>query len=340
MSKVEACRSLTNEALLAAMDRVAGENRISEVDVLAHLGELAERKLVEELGYPSLFQYCVQHLRFGEATAYWRIQAARAARDYPVILDLIESGELNVTTTKLIAPYLSEGNAHQVIESAKGKTRKEVEALIAAMQPSAPRRDVIVKCGPVVMAKAQWPEPEATAPVPGGGAADGAGARQQALDVVEAIDAERRRLHFDVGPDTAELLDRARQILRHKFPFASLEDIVKEALNVLLDHKDLARRLDKGRDAPPDQAEAKTADPASRDIPMWVRRAVYKRDDGRCAFVGDEGRACGERSWLEFDHVIPFAQGGRSDDPGNVRLLCRAHNRLAADRAFAPKPSG
>jgi hypothetical protein len=328
MDRFAQCARLSNADLAAELERLAQEDRRCTVTLLIHLAVLDEKKVAEALGYPSAYHFCTQKLKFSEAAAVWRIHSARAAKMFPEMLDLIESGEMNITTVKLIAPYLTKHTKVALIADCRGKSRKDIEAIVASMSPSAPRRDVVVKCGPVIMAKAQWPEPPAAAT---GGAAP---QQQSALDIVEAIDAERRRLHFDVGPDTAELLERARAILRHKFPFASLEDIVKEALNVLLDHKDLGRNLDKGKDGP-----IRPSAPDSRAIPMWVRRAVYKRDGGRCAFVGEEGRACGERSWLEFDHVIPFARGGRSDDPGNVRLLCRAHNRAAADRAFAPPGS-
>jgi len=33
---------------------------------------------------------------------------------------------------------------------------------------------------------------------------------------------------------------------------------------------------------------------------MHVRRAVWKRDGGRCAFVSEDGKRCDERSMLEF----------------------------------------
>jgi 5-methylcytosine-specific restriction endonuclease McrA len=36
---------------------------------------------------------------------------------------------------------------------------------------------------------------------------------------------------------------------------------------------------------------------------------------------------------LEIDHVIPYAKGG-SNSPENLRLLCPAHNRLAAEKEY------
>ncbi|MBI5240147.1 MAG: HNH endonuclease, partial [Elusimicrobia bacterium] len=73
---------------------------------------------------------------------------------------------------------------------------------------------------------------------------------------------------------------------------------------------------------------------SSRRVPQWVRDRVWERDQGRCSFRAADGRRCGPRAWLEFDHVRPYALGGASDDPANVRLLCRAHNQLRAREMF------
>ena len=71
----------------------------------------------------------------------------------------------------------------------------------------------------------------------------------------------------------------------------------------------------------------------SRYIPSAVRRAVWKRDGGRCAFVGAEGR-CTERGFLEFHHVEPHAVGG-AVIVENLELRCRAHNLHEAEHYFS-----
>ena len=71
----------------------------------------------------------------------------------------------------------------------------------------------------------------------------------------------------------------------------------------------------------------------SRHIPQAVRDEVYARDGGRCAFIGPGGRRCTETRNLEIDHIVPFGKGG-CNDPGNLRLLCRAHNRFAAENEY------
>ena len=64
-----------------------------------------------------------------------------------------------------------------------------------------------------------------------------------------------------------------------------------------------------------------------------VRRAVFERDGERCTFTDGKGRRCEERGWLQLDHVKPLGRGG-SSDTDNVRVLCHAHNQLAAERVF------
>lgn len=74
-----------------------------------------------------------------------------------------------------------------------------------------------------------------------------------------------------------------------------------------------------------------------RRVRRWVRDVVWRRDEGRCAFVGPEGVRCEARTRLEYDHIHPWALGGSSDDPANIRLLCRAHNLHAARKVFGDR---
>jgi hypothetical protein len=70
-----------------------------------------------------------------------------------------------------------------------------------------------------------------------------------------------------------------------------------------------------------------------RYLAVSVRREIYGRDGGQCAFVAADGRRCQARAFLEFDHRKPFARFGASD-ARNVRLLCKAHNLLHARNCF------
>ena len=70
----------------------------------------------------------------------------------------------------------------------------------------------------------------------------------------------------------------------------------------------------------------------SRRILSAVRRAFWMRDNGQCAFIGRRGR-CTERGFLEFHHVVPFADGGAAVAE-NIELRYRAHNQYESERWF------
>lgn len=94
-----------------------------------------------------------------------------------------------------------------------------------------------------------------------------------------------------------------------------------------------------GTAAAPATLPARVTARPSRHIPAAVRRAVWTRDRGRCAFVGRNGHRCGERAFLELHHVTPFAVGGGST-VANLRLLCRAHNGLESTRWYGLRADG
>ena len=81
---------------------------------------------------------------------------------------------------------------------------------------------------------------------------------------------------------------------------------------------------------------AGSSNSGSRHIPAAVRDRVYERDGGRCSYVGSGGRRCGSNWDLEIDHIVPVALGG-DDSPANLRLLCRRHNMLEAQRRLGPE---
>lgn len=70
----------------------------------------------------------------------------------------------------------------------------------------------------------------------------------------------------------------------------------------------------------------------SRHIPAAVRRDVWNRDGGRCAFVGTSGR-CAETGFLELHHVVPYAAGGAATTE-NIQVRCAAHNQYEAEQSF------
>ena len=98
---------LSNDTLRAKVKLLAQGSRAVTVELIAHLSEFGARKLHLAEGPGSLFRYCTEILRFSEAAACNRIRAARAARRFPVILDLLTDGSVHLTTVRLLSPHLT-----------------------------------------------------------------------------------------------------------------------------------------------------------------------------------------------------------------------------------------
>ena len=80
-----------------------------------------------------MFIYCVQVLHLSEHAAYSRIEAARATRRFPVILELLSDESVNVTTVRLLAPHLTPENHGELLKAAKHRSKRQVEELIVEL---------------------------------------------------------------------------------------------------------------------------------------------------------------------------------------------------------------
>ena len=140
---------------------------------------------------------------------------------------------------------------------------------------------------------------------------------------------DRYLLKVTLSQETHAKLARIQDLLRHSVPTGDPAAIVDRALTVLLAQLEKAKHASTERPRPrPSARPGRTT--SSRHVPATVKRAVWTRDEGRCAFVGQDGR-CRATGFLEFHHVVPFARGGPTSVE-NLQLRCRAHNAYEAAR--------
>jgi hypothetical protein len=403
-------RRLSDAELVARVKDLANGERSATVLLVAHLAELDTRDVHLRAGHGSLFAYCRDALALSEQETYNRIAVARAARRFPVILEMLEGGALNVTTVRLLSPHLTRENHLTVLESARGKSKLQVEEIAARLWPLpdvpsyvrklpaprafAPRRvetrlappsspvgpsPIGVSTGGPSAGGASPVGPSAVSPSLVGSSPVGAspgsppfGAPQfgpppsvdtlpppvgipqpmsapppqvdttgaastfRALPLppakpsaeVTPLSPDRYKVQVTISGDTFEKLRLAKDLLRHAVPSGDEAAILDRALTALL--ADLAQRKFAAAEKP---RPSGATTPGSRHIPAEVKRAVWLRDLGRCAFVGTNGRRCPERGFLEFHHIHPHALGGEPT-AGNIQLRCRAHNAYEARVCF------
>jgi hypothetical protein len=145
--------------------------------------------------------------------------------------------------------------------------------------------------------------------------------------LVDPLSRDRFLVKITVSRCVKEKLESAGALMSHANPGGEMSVVLERALDLLI--LDLEAKK-QGRAARPRDGTrpARGAQPT-----RGARREVVARTGWRCSFVAEDGRRCDARCFPEFDHETPRALGGATE-PSNLRVLCRAHNRLAAERAF------
>lgn len=326
-------RHLPDGELVRRLEQCAGDERKATAALLATLAEFDVRRLYLPAGFSSMFDYCTRHLHLSERAASSRIAVARLARRFPVVLELIADNRVSLTVGSLLAGHLNEANYEQLLTEATHKTVSEVEVIVARLAPK-PDAVAMIRKVPAPVSRAATPALTPQAPQqPNPAAAAGplsSAVRRTTTSSVKPLAPERYRIQFTISEEARGKLRTVQELTRHSIPGGDLEAIFDRALSALL--ADLEKRKLAIVARP---REAKSTRATSRHIPAAVRREVWRRDKGRCAYVGSEGR-CRERAGLQLHHVKPFAAGGEAT-ADNIELRCRAHNSYEAETFFGPQ---
>jgi hypothetical protein len=122
---------LSDAVLLRDLAALAARERITTAEVLAHIAEVDARRLYAPAGFTCMHAYCVEELRLSDDAAYKRIQAARAARQFPVLFTALADGRLHLAAVCLLAPHLNVENVTELIATATHRRKSEIEVLVA-----------------------------------------------------------------------------------------------------------------------------------------------------------------------------------------------------------------
>lgn len=331
--------ALSGSDLLARTRELAHESCAVEAELLVHLGEVDERKLYLECAFPSMFAFCVSELGFSEDAAYYRIHVARAGRRMPAIVEAIRTGKTHLAGVRMLAPHLTPQNHLELLAEAAGKSKRQIEEIVARVAPQPPVptsiRQVIEPCAPATAtldpslspAIAQSPESQ-----PAGDSERSVLPTRVPGDrpAIRPLSEDTFKVQFTATRAFRDKLAEAQGLLGHRVPGGDIARILEMAVDLLVE------RVKKERFAAGRKGRGPSTKPAptsSRHVPDAIKRAVYERDGARCSFTDDDGRRCAETGALEFDHVDGFAMT-RVHDVDRIRLLCRAHNQHAADRMY------
>jgi len=319
--------ALSDEDLLRRIDSLAGTERETTAELVAHLAALDLRpSLYAAEGYGSLFAYCTHVLRLSEDAACNRIDAARVCRRFPMVLDLLAAGSISLSCVRLLKPHLTPANHQAVLARATSKSYREVQALTAEL---APQPDVAASVRRLPVRRTVETTSASGPPMP---------SLDATRAVIRALAPQRYRVQFTVGQEAHDKLRRVQALLRREIPTGDPGLIFEQALDLLLAKVEKAK-LGAATTARPRKAIRRMTDKTSRHIPADVKRAVWLRDRGQCAFVAVTGVRCPERTFLELHHIQPYALKGAAT-VANIALRCRRHNQYEAELVFGgPRPA-
>jgi hypothetical protein len=326
--------------LLARVAAVVQAERIVSADVVEHLMEVERRRLYLDQACSSLYTYCRERLGYTEDAALKRARVARLAFRLPRVLDDLRTGAIHLTGLFLLDRYLNDENAAELLAEARGKSRRELEKLLAIRfpRPDVPSSIEALGATPTLALDVEasggrlsssgpsrgfaCPETGTEAPTARGGEPCG-----DSRSRVEPLSAERYRVEFTASAALRAKLEQARELTSHALPNGDLALVFERALDELIE-RELKRRVGAGK-----PRRGVKLRPGSRHVPLAVAKQVWERDGSQCTFVDPAGRRCQERRFLTLEHCHPFSLGG-APTVENLCLLCKAHNAHAARRVF------
>jgi 5-methylcytosine-specific restriction endonuclease McrA len=288
--------ALPDRALIGEVKRLAAGERQATAALVASLAEFDARRLYLGEGCASLFAYCTQVLELSEHAAYHRIEAARAVRRFPAVLDRLVSGDINLTAIGLLAVHFTPDNCRALLDEASHRSKREVEVIVARIRPRADvpssirkvpeRRREANEAGAVVArALALCRADDAIRkddPVREDGAAREDGAVREAAApttvieyrattsprpsaVIRPLAPARYHLQVTVSVETRDKLCEAQDLLRHVVPSGDPAVIIDRALALLVSELRRARQKEMKRRTKPPANSAASA-PAARRV--------------------------------------------------------------------------
>lgn len=314
--------NLSDEALLASLNAICSDERHLIARQVLQLVEVENRRLELRTACASMFDFCTRRLGMSEGIAFRRLNAARLARRFPVIIGAIERGEIHLCGLVALKDVLTDDNHAELLAEAIGKSTRQLEAIAEQRKAAmAPRPSLSLLPADTAACQA--------APISPGASADDAHASAAPQPAAPCKPANEPRYPVQLSA-TATLkakLRRAADLMSHRVPDGDLAIVVERAMDLLLAKLETERL---GKSARPQRTQ-RPAKPGR--IAQAVRRAVFERDGEQCTFATESGERCPSRTRLELDHIESRALGG-SDDLANLRVRCRAHNRLHAEEVF------
>jgi hypothetical protein len=333
------------------------ENAAQEAQIFANgitlLRDLEREKAWARLGCPSFYDFCQLALGLTRSEAFCRTKIAKLANSLPNLSTEIRNGTRSPWALRVLASHLTPDNFEPTFERLTGKNIRDIEEhrnlLTAQKNSDGPIRGhlrhitqptLLPPSIPAPQLPHQQPEPPLPTLAPlQKGLFECSPQPPQQLPPLPPQQAPQQiplnravRIAITVPHTTWEKYERVCNLANHSNCTSDLAKVFDVLVENYLKHHDPALKTPRASHATAQNSEHISH---SRYIPSHIKIEVWKRDAGQCTYRDVEtGERCPCKRGLQFDHIEPFAWGGKSNTPSNIRLLCDAHNRLMAEQHF------
>lgn len=291
---------LTDTVLL---ERTAGlvlsERKITHL-ILWHINEVETRRLYSVIGFSSMMDYLVEHLKYNSSSAYERLQASRLLRKIPQLSEKLEEGSLNLTQLVQVNVCINKeaksGNdvsleqTVQIFENIESLNKFETQKALAI---------------------------EFNQPI-------------QMHEIIKPQRDNSVRMELSFSEEEMELLKQAKEFLSHTLPDGTWAQVI-----TYLAKQQVRKVMGKTDQSKPHSAKSTQSFPAAgirKAIKISTRRELLNKANHCCEYVDPiSKKRCSGKFQLQIDHIVPLALGG-SNEESNLRVLCRTHNILAAQQ--------
>jgi hypothetical protein len=331
---------LTDAALVEKTLCLVREERRLTLEVIHHLHEIDARKLYLERGYPSLFEFCMRELGYEEGPAYRRIAAMRLIREIPEVEVKVQEGKLSLSTVSQLQGFFRSEK-----KRGEGLSLEEKKDLLQACEGMSKR-----ETERLLLEK----RPEA-----------------RPFDRERPITATETELRMVIDEDLRKKLERLRNLVAHRNPNPTYNELLHILADVALERLDPAERKVRnppspgkvkvensgkvkvensgkvevensakvkvensgGAKATPGEGSSKSK--ASSELLRFpnaaLKREIWIRDRGKCQY---RDLKTGRVCASSFQVQVDHVEPfslGGKTTAENLRLLCRKHNHWAAE---------
>jgi hypothetical protein len=297
-------RILSNDHVTRQVLQLNRKQQLVNAELLLYLSELDCRKLYRNHACPSLFEYLTTRLGQSEDVAYRWMWGARLIRTFPLVYELLADGRLHLSALMLLKPHLTEENHRDWLMAASGRSKREIEKLVASRcpkadvptrvrklpEPAANQRDDSGRrtfaedsCAPVIRAPMATPSVTPTQPTAIAAQPLLQKPLSRSFDMpsratkVLSLSEHSYRVVFTASQRLKEKLERASELVSHTITPTDLPALIERALDLLIEREE-RRRYGSPRHSTATGAEVAAIPARDDDKPMAKPAALGSPD--------------------------------------------------------------